>query len=226
MTVHFKWEHRKVTSPAGRRAAQHQFHRQSHFRICGCWLMYGTPRVRAEAEVGREGWGRGICCSPTQTASFTSTKVCGSIFGTTFDTSYTKAKIWILFHRKLKQGLVRAPMGDCAFRPLLFPHDTKHQPACAPPQRPSPCRSSAGGTENKWAITKAIARNKSIEDACRHSNGTHRVVSEILWRIFEGWPKVNGNLGKFNSCRHGKKKNGKRKQKFIGRGYLKENYKK
>lgn len=125
----------------------------------------------------------------------------------------------------LKQGLVRAPRGDCAFRPLLFPHDTKHQPVCAPPQRPSPCRSSAGGTENKWAITKAIARNKSIEDACRHSNGTHRVVSEILWRIFEGWPKVNGNLGKFNSCRHGKKME-KENRSLFGRGYLKENYKK
>lgn len=37
MTVHFR-EHRKVTTPAGRCAAQHQFHRQSHFRICGCWL--------------------------------------------------------------------------------------------------------------------------------------------------------------------------------------------
>lgn len=23
---------------------------------------------------------------------------------------------------------------------------------------------------------------------------THRVVSDVLWRVFEGWSKVNGNL--------------------------------
>lgn len=65
-----------------------------------------------------------------------------------------------------------------------------------------------------------------MEDACRHSNGTHRVIGEIFWRIFEGWPKVNGNLGKFNSCRHGGKKMEKEKRSLFGRGYLKENCKK
>lgn len=41
----------------------------------------------------------------------------------------------------LEQGLVRVPRVDCAFRPLLSPHGTKHQPVCAPPLHPSPCRS-------------------------------------------------------------------------------------
>lgn len=135
-------EHRKVTSAAGRRAAQHQFHRQLHFRICGCWLMYGTHRVRAVAEVGREGWGRGICCSPTQPASFTSKKCVAASLGQHLTLHKQKQKLGYYSTESCqKQGLVRAPRGDCAFRPLLFPRDTKHQPACAPPLRPSPCHS-------------------------------------------------------------------------------------
>lgn len=42
-------------------------------------------------------------------------------------------------------GLLRVPTGGSASHPLRSPHDTGHQPRCAPPRRPSPCRSSAGG---------------------------------------------------------------------------------
>ena len=50
-----------------------------------------------------------------------------------------------------ERDLVRAPMGGSASHPLPSPRDTRHQPECAPPRRPSPCHSSAGeeGTESE-----------------------------------------------------------------------------
>lgn len=40
-----------------------------------------------------------------------------------------------------ERDLVRAPTGGSAFHPLPSPRDTRHQPECAPPRRPSPCHS-------------------------------------------------------------------------------------
>lgn len=118
-----------------------------------------------------------------------------------------------------KQGLVRVPRVDYVFRPLLSPRDTKHQPVCVLPQRPSPCHSSAGAIKTEWVITEAWARNRKMKDECRRPYSTHRVVREILWRVFEGWSKVNGNLGQVQ-YKQTQKKNWKR-TKLTWQGILK-----
>lgn len=125
-----------------------------------------------------------------------------------------------------KQGSVRVPTVDSAFHPLLSPHDTKHQPVCVLPQRPSPCHSSAGAIKTgDWVITQARARNRKMEDERRRSDSTHRVVRKILWRVFEGWSKVNGNLRQVQ-YKQMQEKNEKENKRSLGKGYLKENYRK
>lgn len=109
------------------------------------------------------------------------------------------------------------PTEGCVVRPRPSPRGTTCQPACVRSQLPSPCRSSEGGEQQEdwsnessggcWCVCKVRSLYRS----------SHRLVLEVLRRVFKLWPKIDGHLKrgqvKVQLTKTNKNKNTARKQR-------------
>lgn len=116
-------------------------------------LAYGTQSKSSHWKWGENGERQAVSRSPTQPFNLLKGEaVFLASLGEHLRQFKNKNKTPSIIPRKSlteKRDLVRVPMGDCASHPLLSPRDTRRQPGCALPRRPSPCHSSAGGMRNR-----------------------------------------------------------------------------
>lgn len=87
------------------------------------------------------------------------------------------------------------PTEGCAVRPRPSPRGTACQPACARSQLPSPYRSSECEGKKKTTEDQTTADvSERFVMMWISKRSSHRLVLQVLWRVFKMWPKIDRHL--------------------------------